>query len=77
LRHVSSCGHQGETHRGKGHDEASTVVAERARGHGEQRRSSELVEETGTSEVGLGVFASGGKWQGRWEGGLSRGRARG
>jgi hypothetical protein len=46
LRRVPSCRHRGETHQGKGHDEASMVVAERARGHGERWRSSEIGEET-------------------------------
>jgi hypothetical protein len=44
-RHVSSCGHQGRTHRGNGPDEASTATVERTCGCGERRWSFELGEE--------------------------------
>jgi hypothetical protein len=41
LRRISSC-----EHRGIEHSKATTTAAERARGHGERRRSSELGEVT-------------------------------
>jgi hypothetical protein len=39
-RGVPGCGWQGKAYRGNRHGEGSTATAERARGHGERRRSS-------------------------------------
>jgi hypothetical protein len=72
LRRISSCGHRGERH-----DEAHMVTVERARGHGERRRSSESSKkERHMSEGELGRMRVG-EMAERTEGGLSRGWARG
>ena len=72
MRRILSCGHRGETRRGKGHDKASMVAAKRAREHGERRCSSELGEETVHERRRTGGVYEWGKWQSRREGGLSR-----
>jgi hypothetical protein len=46
------------------------VAMERARGHGERRRSSELGEETGTSEGELGGVYEWGEMAGQMGGGF-------
>jgi hypothetical protein len=52
LRCVPSCGH-----RGKGHGERPTVVAEWAHGHGERRRSSWARSQSGGEGEGARLIA--------------------
>jgi hypothetical protein len=77
LRRVSSCGHRGGTYRDNGHNEDSTVAAERMCGRGEWRRSSELGEETTHERGWAGSYLQVEEMVEQAGGGLSRGRVRG
>jgi hypothetical protein len=77
LRRVLSCRHQGGTHRGNGHSEASTAAVERTCGRSERRWSFELGEEAAHERGRARSCLQVEEMAERAGGGLSRGRARG